>query len=172
MSPTVLGIDPGTQSTGIALVAPDRVLTDHTIIAAAKTPMHQRIIDVQSALVGFIDHYKPNCIACEDFTFQGRYVNNLKAMGMLLGMILGMQTNAMRVEFIDPLKWKRSITGLRRGKIDKRAVLWAVEQRTRHTFDKLNRISADGLRGGHSSDAAGVALVHLDQMIMEGQRNA
>jgi len=112
----VLGIDPGTATTGYGLV---RELEDGSltvvgygvILTPAKTPQEQRLLMLYDRLRELLLLHRPDSGAVEKLFFQ-RNVTTAIAVGQARGVILlGMAQFAIPVFEYTPLEVKQSITG-------------------------------------------------------------
>lgn len=168
----ILGIDPGTASTGLAVVIIEPGLDDQlayrAVIRTKKNlAMWRRFCTIYEAAERLCDEHRPNAIAIEDFIYQGKNIapDAWECRGLVGALqILGRQWPIeMRRAFV----WKHRISGLpvpRKVQLPgankialDRAVRWAVRARLRisvpetiHTVDW--------------ADAAGIALVVGDEL--------
>ena len=87
----VLGIDPGTASTGFGVVCSEgsrlRML-DHGVIATpAGIALERRLADIHAALGELLDRYRPDALAVEELYF-GANVRTAFAVGQARGVVL------------------------------------------------------------------------------------
>jgi crossover junction endodeoxyribonuclease RuvC len=87
----VLGIDPGTASTGYGVVESAgstlRALDDGVIQTRAGTPLELRLADIHAHVGRLLDHYRPEAIAIEELYF-GANVRTAFAVGQARGVVL------------------------------------------------------------------------------------
>lgn len=87
----VLGIDPGTASTGYGVVhsAGARLrLLDHGVIAtAAGVALERRLADIHAAVGGLLDRHAPDAMAIEQLYF-GANARTAFAVGQARGVVL------------------------------------------------------------------------------------
>src|SRR5436309_14485719 len=89
---TVLGIDPGTASTGYGVVEwrSGRLLPlcGGVIRTAAAEPLERRLAAIAEQVADLIEHHCPDALAVEDIFF-GRNVRTAFAVGQARGVVLG-----------------------------------------------------------------------------------
>ncbi len=87
----VLGIDPGTASTGYGVVAASgarlRGLEDGVIETRAGIPVERRLAEIHSRVGELIDRHRPDALAIEELYF-GANVRTAFAVGQARGVIL------------------------------------------------------------------------------------
>ena len=88
---TVLGIDPGTATTGYGIVARTttgdmHLLACGVIRTEAHQPMHLRLLELFEDLCNLIDEFQPNEVAVEKLFF-GRNVTTAITVGQARGTI-------------------------------------------------------------------------------------
>ncbi len=87
----VLGIDPGTASTGYGLVRSEgsrlRALAAGVIETAAGVPLERRLTDIHLRVCELIEHHRPDALAIEELYF-GANVRTAFAVGQAKGVIL------------------------------------------------------------------------------------
>lgn len=120
----ILGIDPGTASTGYGLI--DRrgskyVPVDYGLISTkAGTPQQERLGIIYSKITALLKEYKPPFASVEKLFFN-RNVTNALMVGEARGVVLLACTLAgAKVMEYTPLQVKMALTGY--GKADKRQV--------------------------------------------------
>lgn len=153
----VLGLDPGTATTGFALVECDD--TNHlelvdvgVITTSAGTPPAERLSAIRNDLVSLLENFKPRCAGVETLFFQ----NNAKtaiavaqARGVLLETI---SSHHLPLLEITPLQVKMGLTGY--GKADKHQVQEMVK-----TLLGLKEIP----KPDDAADAVAIAIVAAQQ---------
>jgi crossover junction endodeoxyribonuclease RuvC len=87
----VLGIDPGTASTGFGVVqsggAGLRALADGVIRTAAGVPLERRLADIHARVGELLDAHRPDALAIEELYF-GANARTAFAVGQARGVIL------------------------------------------------------------------------------------
>jgi crossover junction endodeoxyribonuclease RuvC len=87
----VLGIDPGTASTGFGVVESQAqtfsTLTGGVISTAADVPVERRLAAIASHLCDLLDEHQPDALAIEEVFF-GRNVRSAIAVGQARGAVL------------------------------------------------------------------------------------
>lgn len=112
----ILGIDPGLQLTGYGVIdyAPFRTkLVDGGVIRLKpKTPIPQRLVELEIELQGLIDEHKPDVCAVEQVYSHYAHPRTAILMGHARGVILLVaQRNGVRVEQFAANRIKQSVTG-------------------------------------------------------------
>ena len=89
---TVLGIDPGTSSTGYGVVRSSAgslsVLCGGVIETAADQPLERRLGAIFNELDALLEQHRPQAVAVEEIFF-GRNVRTAFAVGQARGVVLG-----------------------------------------------------------------------------------
>jgi crossover junction endodeoxyribonuclease RuvC len=149
----ILGIDPGTATTGYGLVKKEGqkfTLIDYgCILTPAKTPLEDRLETIYRELLELIDKYKPSQMAVEELFF----TNNAKtaiAVGQARGVVLlaGKLKKVPLGEYT-PLEIKMALTGY--GRADKRQIQAMVK-----AILALN----EAPKPDDAADALAIALCH------------
>ncbi|MDQ6606351.1 MAG: crossover junction endodeoxyribonuclease RuvC [Actinomycetota bacterium] len=87
----VLGIDPGTASTGYGVIygagSKLRALGDGVIQTRAGIPLEQRLADIHARVVELIDRHRPDAVAIEELYF-GANARTAFAVGQARGVVL------------------------------------------------------------------------------------
>ncbi len=87
----VLGIDPGTASTGYGVIEGAgsrlRALEDGVIETSAGIPLERRLTDIHERVCELIDTHRPDAIAIEELYF-GANVRTAFAVGQARGVVL------------------------------------------------------------------------------------
>lgn len=124
MSQIILGLDPGTATTGYGVVVADDIVTRHVahgcITTMSTTEMHQRLNKIAKELKDVIRQYKPDIVAIEDLYFY-KNVSSAITVAQARGVLL--QTAAMAklpVRHYTPLQVKQALTG--HGRADKKQI--------------------------------------------------
>lgn len=152
----ILGIDPGTQLLGYALLGirkgkPELIAMD-TLKLTKEKDIYARLEIIYRTIAGLITQYKPNSFAIEA-PFFGKNVQSMLKLGRAQGVAIAaaMQTGLSVTEYA-PKKVKQSITG--NGNASKDQV-WQMLQRTLQIEVKPQYFDA--------TDALAVALCHYYQ---------
>jgi crossover junction endodeoxyribonuclease RuvC len=87
----VLGIDPGTASTGYGVIygagSELRALEDGVIQTRAGIPLERRLADIHARVVELIDRHRPDAVAIEELYF-GANARTAFAVGQARGVVL------------------------------------------------------------------------------------
>jgi crossover junction endodeoxyribonuclease RuvC len=150
----VLGIDPGTITTGFGAVSLEdgaaRALGWGSIKTSSKAPLAERLVRIHAEVAHQIEKYRPDEIAVED-VFQSKNVRSALKLGHARGVALLAAAEAgVRVFEYAPREVKQSVVGV--GSATKRQVSSMV----RRLLDL-----ADAELKEDESDAVAVALCHL-----------
>ncbi len=151
----VIGVDPGLQKTGYALV--EKKGTGYSIAACGvlfteKTSIDKRLLSIYGGLVDIIDRYAPVCLSVET-GFYSKNVDSLVKMSQVKGIvILAAALKNIEVFEYSPRVVKNAITG--RGNATKEQVKFMVEQ-----------LLGEKVEGSLDiSDAIAVAICHLHRV--------
>ena len=120
----ILGLDPGTATTGYGIVDADggelTAVTYGVIKTPAKMDMPQRLQIIQQELQQLLDEYEPETVGIEEVFF-GRNVTTAITVGQARGVLLLTLANAgLPIGEYSPPKIKDAVTGY--GKADKAQV--------------------------------------------------
>lgn len=120
----ILGLDPGTATTGYGIIDVDEgqftAVTYGAITTPATMPMPQRLQLLQQQLQQLLADYQPNAAAIEELFF-GRNVTTAVTVGQARGVLLLTLANAgLNIGEYSPPKIKDAVTGY--GKADKKQV--------------------------------------------------
>ncbi len=143
----VLGLDPGTATTGYGIVdAEDGELTAVTygaITTPAKMAMPYRLQMIQQELQQLIDEFQPDTAGIEEVFF-GRNVTTAITVGQARGVLMLTLVNAgIPIGEYSPPKIKDAVTGY--GKADKQQVQLMVRNLLDLTETPRPDDAADGL---------------------------
>jgi crossover junction endodeoxyribonuclease RuvC len=156
----VLGIDPGTATTGYGLVRETtegnlEVVDFGVILTPAKLAVEKRLLMLYERLQEILLLYTPDCGAVEKLFFQ-RNVTNAIAVGQARGVaMLGLAMKGMPVAEYTPLQVKQAVSGY--GGADKRQVQMMVQ-----AILSLAELP----RPDDAADALAVAICHLQSYRM------
>jgi crossover junction endodeoxyribonuclease RuvC len=149
----ILGIDPGTQLMGFALLRihngePQVIFMDVLKLTREKD-IYARLEMIHTKVAELIQHYQPSTFAIEA-PFFGKNVQSMLKLGRAQGVAIAAAMQAkMTVTEYSPKKIKQSITG--NGNADKDQV-WKMLQRVLSIEEKPQYFDA--------TDALAVALCH------------
>lgn len=161
----VIGIDPGTATTGYGLVHEDKsgdleAVTYGVIQTSAKQPMPNRLLRLYQELKDIILLHQPDCAAVEKLFFQ-KNVRTAISVGQGRGVaLLALAETQMDVGEYTPLEIKQSVTGY--GKADK----IQIQQMVRAILN-LNEIP----RPDDAADALAVAICHIHSNRINALKN-
>jgi len=120
----VLGIDPGTATTGWALLEEQHgkisAIAYGHISTRKENPEDERLMEIHNDLKNIINKYQPEEAAVEDLFFfknQKTVIKVAQARGMLL---LTLRQNGVKVASYTPLQVKQALTGY--GRAEKKQV--------------------------------------------------
>ena len=150
----VLGIDPGSQTTGYGVVEKKRQgithITHGEIKANKKEVFSTSLKNIYNNLNDVINHSSPDSIALEDI-FYGRNIKSLIKLGHVRGVaILAASQNNIPMFEYTPLEVKKAVVGY--GRAEKSQVQKMVK-----AILKLNELPP-----ADASDALAVAICHVN----------
>jgi len=153
----IIGIDPGSQTTGYGLIRVEgkssRVVALGCLTARTGASLSQRLRLIYQGLCGVLEQYHPQEAAVEA-TFYGRNVKSALVMGQARGVcLLALEQYGCRLFEYSPLEIKKAVVG--RGSADKRQVAFMVR-------------AILGLRAQPPPDAAdalAAAVCHLQKSV-------
>lgn len=125
----ILGIDPGTATTGYGLIelhkGKIRALSYGCIRTPAKRPLPERLSEIHRDLIKIIKKNKPDVIAVESLFFF-KNITTAIAVAQARGIaLLAAEQNKIKLTEFTPLQVKSSLTGY--GKADKKQVQYMVK---------------------------------------------
>jgi crossover junction endodeoxyribonuclease RuvC len=152
----VLGIDPGTASTGYGVVEGAgsrlRALDGGVIVTRAGVPPERRLADIHSRICELLDEHAPDSIAIEELYF-GANVQTAFAVGQARGVVLlAAGQRALPSRSYTPQQVKSAVCGS--GRADKSQVARMVAQ-------LLGLTSLP--HPDHAADALAVAICDLNR---------
>lgn len=150
----VLGIDPGTATTGFAVVMENEegaeLVTCGTITTESGQPLSSRLERIYEALSALVAEHQPQAIAVEQLFFS-RNVRTAMAVGQARGIALLSAARAgVPVYEYTPLQVKQAVVGYGRAGKEQ------VQEMVRLVLRLDTRPQPDD-----AADAAAVALCHL-----------
>lgn len=150
----VLGIDPGTATTGYGLVEEDkgksRMIDYGTITTSPSTPMPERLLVISRELENILQKYGPDAVAIEQLFFH-RNVKTAVTVAQSRGVLLMTAAGAgISIAEYTPLQVKQSVVGY--GNASKRQVQLMVQ-----ALLSLKTLP----RPDDAADALAIAICHL-----------
>ncbi|MDD2511340.1 MAG: crossover junction endodeoxyribonuclease RuvC [Syntrophomonas sp.] len=150
----VLGIDPGTATTGYGLICSEagrvKAITYGTIVTPAQMEMPLRLQQIHKELESLLMEYKPDAVAVEEIFFNHNS-KTVITVAQSRGVILMTAAAAgMPVAEYTPLQVKQAVVGY--GKAEKKQVQLMVQKIL--TLQELPRPD-------DAADALAVAICHL-----------
>ncbi len=145
-----MGIDPGLNNVGWAILKDEETLVDYGCIENKKGEVSEKLGVIYKEIEKLVKKYKVKVMAIEDLFFAKNKRSALKvaeAMGVI--KVAGVN-NGVKVKEYTPLQVKMAVVGY--GRADKDQVLSMVQQ----ILDIEEVIEPD-----HAADAVAVALTHL-----------
>ena len=124
----VLGIDPGTATTGFGLLRVEgsriRPIDVGVILTPASDPLPQRLLSIYDGINTLIDKHKPDTVGTEKLFF-GRNETNALSVGRAIGVIyLAIAQRGLPWAEYTPMQVKLAVTG--HGGADKQQVQYMV----------------------------------------------
>ncbi|MDQ6819417.1 MAG: crossover junction endodeoxyribonuclease RuvC [Actinomycetota bacterium] len=156
----VLGIDPGTASTGYGVVrsAGSRLsaLAEGVIRTAAGVPLERRLADIHARVGELLDEHSPDAIAIEELYF-GTNARTAFAVGQARGVVLlAAGQRGVPARSFTPQQVKGAVCGS--GRADKHQVS--------HMVTRLLTMSTPPA-ADHAADALAVAICALNRAPLE-----
>ena len=154
----VLGIDPGTATTGYGVVGLTvagelALLACGVIRTRANTPMHLRLRELFDDLRNIIAEFRPQVLAVEKLFF-GRNVTTAISVGQARGaVLLAAALDQLEVAEYTPAEVKQAIAGY--GNADKRQ----VQEMVQRLLDL-----AEPPRPDDAADGVAIAVCHLQSL--------
>lgn len=157
----VLGIDPGTATTGYGLIREtetgDAEMVDYgAILTPAGMPLEQRLLQLHQQLQEILLLHRPQCAAVEKLFFQ-KNVRTAMAVGQARGVVLlALAQAGLQIGEYTPLEVKQAVAGY--GGADKNQVQQMVA-----ALLHLEKIP----KPDDAADALAVAICHLHSSRVE-----
>jgi crossover junction endodeoxyribonuclease RuvC len=156
----VLGVDPGTATTGYAVVVEEegrlQIVTLGVVTTPAKMPLPLRLQQIYRDLSQIVEAHRPDAAAVEELFFS-RNARTAMSVGHARGVTLLALANAgLPIAEYTPMQIKQAVTGY--GSADKRQVQEMVRV-------LLNL--ADIPRPDDAADAAAVAICYLHRVRLD-----
>jgi len=155
----VLGIDPGTASTGYGVVARRGgrlvALDGGVIQTRAGVPPERRLADIHTAVTGLLDEHDPDCVALEDLFF-GANARSAFAVGQARGVVLlAAGQRGLPCTSYTPQQVKGAVCGSGR----------AAKDQVQRMVQALLALP-EPPRPDHAADALAVAVCHANRAPM------
>lgn len=143
----VLGIDPGTATTGIAIVEEKSGNLNAIYYSCIKTtsniPISYRLDKIFKNINSIILEFSPDCLAVEELFFSDN-VKTALSVGQATGVILlTASQNNLEVYKYTPLQVKKAVVGL--GNASKKQVQYMVKAILKIKDEKIEDDAADAL---------------------------
>jgi len=156
----VLGIDPGSQSTGFGIIDYDeircRVLAFGTIKPSRRLPFHQKLHEIRQRLEEIISGYSPEEAAIES-PFYAQNIKTALALGQVRGAVLvAVAARGCSLYEYSALEIKKAVTGYGR----------AEKQQVNAMVRALLEVGDDPLEPD-ASDALAAAYCHLNSRLYQ-----
>jgi len=150
----VLGIDPGTATTGFGLVRQTRgrsIIVSYGVIKTSPAmDMPNRLVKIKREYTALLEEYQPDAVAIEAI-FHHKNSKTVISVAQSRGVLLmAAADQAIEIAEYTPLQVKQAVTGV--GNADKRQVQVMVQK----------ILSLDSIpRPDDAADALAIALCHL-----------
>lgn len=150
----VLGIDPGTATTGFGLVSQTRgkpIIVSYGVIKTSPTmDMPNRLVKIKREYKALLEEHQPDAVAIEAL-FHHKNSKTVISVAQSRGVLLMVAADqAIEIAEYTPLQVKQAVTGV--GNADKRQVQLMVQK----------ILSLDSIpRPDDAADALAIALCHL-----------
>jgi crossover junction endodeoxyribonuclease RuvC len=156
----VLGIDPGSQSTGFGIIDYDetrcRVLAFGTIKPSRRLPFYQKLLEIRQRLEEIISGYSPEEAAIES-PFYAQNIKTALALGQVRGAVLvAVAARGCSLHEYSALEIKKAVTGY--GRAEKQQV---------NTMVRALLEVEDSLLEPDASDALAAAYCHLNTRLYQ-----
>ena len=162
-SPLILGVDPGSQRTGFAVVGREGrkffvVESGTSHLAGGHDQLARRLGQLQGALEELMDRARPAEVAVEDI-FTARNVRSALALGQARGVVLAVAgRRRLPVYAYPPATVKQAVSG--HGRADKQQVQRMVQV----------LLNLEQLPGPDEADAMAIAICHALRVGTEANR--
>lgn len=148
MSPRVLGIDPGTATTGYGLVEadagrPGRLLECGVLRTSAGAPLSARLVTLHAGMRELVAQHRPDVVAMEG-VFYAKNVRTSLVLSHARGVLMLAAAEAgVPVEELAPAAVKKAVVG--RGRATKAQIGFMVQQLLRLRRPPEPADAADGV---------------------------
>jgi crossover junction endodeoxyribonuclease RuvC len=163
----VIGIDPGLETTGVAVLDVKTssyipvfcgcIITDKALM------LHKRLAQIYSSIVTYIQKYTPDCLAIEEIFFSTN-VKTALMVGQARGVaMLAGTNNDLEVYEYTPLQVKQSIVGYGR----------ATKNQIKYMLKMILGVNDDFFPSRDDAwDAMGIAVCHASMQKYESKVNS
>lgn len=112
----ILGIDPGLQVCGYAVIEADRnrikLLEAGVCRTSPKTPIEKRLVQIAQDINSLLEKFRPACVAVEDLYSHYAHPKTAILMGHARGVILAQACkSSINVKSFAATRIKKSLTG-------------------------------------------------------------
>lgn len=150
----VLGIDPGSRTTGYAVIerrnGVPHLLECGVIRPRPKSDLTSRLVEIHSGILELVDRHAPECVAIEGI-FTGHNARSAMVLGHARGVaVLAVATRGLPVYEYSPAAVKKAVVGS--GRASKQQIAFMVCQHLRLAEEPRPEDAADG---------CAIALCHL-----------
>lgn len=157
----VMGIDPGTKVTGIAIYGNNDLCT-HGLKPHPKDILSVRIMDICDELNGLLLHHKVDVVCLEESTYRGRAENSFKRLlGAMEYVIMKSTAKPPRIMCVNPATLKKYYG---HGALDKHQVAAAARHRLYSSKDKIVMDELITKKAWDQTDAVAIAIYGHDVM--------
>jgi len=161
----ILGIDPGTATTGYGLIdsGPDG---DHAVIfgvilTAANLPLERRLHAIHAQLADLMSQHRPEACAVEELFF-GRNTRSAFSVAQARGVaLLAAAQHGLSVEVYRPIQVKQAVASYG----------GATKQQVQHMVRTLLRLDSVP-KPDDAADALAIALCHAHSYVAAGRLRA
>lgn len=157
----ILGVDPGTATTGWAILEEDKGIVTAVafghISTSPKSTTADRLKEVADDLRAIIRKYQPEESAVEDIFFFKNVKTAVKVSQSRGAMLLTLEQENVRIFSYTPLQVKQALTGY--GRAEKKQIQLMVKN-----ILKLKEIP----KPDDTADAIAIALCHINSRKMKG----
>jgi crossover junction endodeoxyribonuclease RuvC len=149
---TILGVDPGTNTTGYGIIGRDGSRPCHVASGVihptrAASPS-RRLLEIHEGLAAVITGHRPSVMVVESL-FHGQNSQSLMKLSQVRGVILLLgETYGMEIFEYSPMEIKMGLTGY--GKADKRQMVYMVSR----------VLALPNLKSADEADALAMAVYH------------
>lgn len=146
----ILGIDPGLENTGFALVDNNKLVECGVVkIETRNKKLDSRLKDIYDELNKLIKKYKPEAVAFETLFFAKNVTSAIKVAEAIGVIKIAAFNNSLEVFGYTPLQVKMALTGYGRAEKEQ------VESMVRACLEL-----EEPIKPSHAADAVAVALTH------------
>ena len=148
----VLGIDPGFDRVGVAVLDKDKLLFSECIETNRKLPHAERLLEIGENLKNVIKKWKPGDLAIESLFFNKNITNALRVSEARGVILYHAARDEIKIYEYSPQAIKIAVTGY--GKADKKQVEMMVKRLINIPESKARKLDDE-------LDAIAVGITHL-----------